>query len=279
MRDLAAALAVLCAVILPSPSSAGDAPGLPSPYEVDWLLDIPLTLTAGALGIAPTLAGEIGGPACGAACDPTAVNRLDRGVVGNRSGAADTASTWIPYAGFVVLLATKTLDTMKEKPPDGFYGFAVDLAVFFEVQAVNLALNNAVKYAVRRPRPYAYDRGTPVAKRTATEASLSFWSLHTSQMFAGAAATSYTYMLRHPGHWMVVPTWIVSCGLGATVAYLRVRSGNHFWTDVAAGAAVGTSLGLLIPWLHLRDPAGGEPPRVSVAPYVAGQTAGVVAAW
>jgi len=277
MRTIIITVTLLTIAALPAGAAGGQ--GLPSPFEYDWTVEVPLTLTAGVLGFAPVLAGEIGGPACGAACDPATVNRFDRGVIGNRSEAADTASTWIPYGGFVVLLATKTADTLMQNPPDGFTGFAVDLAVFMEVQAVNLALNNAVRYTVRRPRPYAYDRGTPVEKRTATEASLSFYSLHASQMFAGAAVTSYTYQLRHPGDWMVVPTWIVSFGLGGAVAWLRVYSGNHFWSDVAAGAAAGTAIGLVIPWAHLKAGRRGETDGVSITPYFSGDTVGAVVIW
>lgn len=279
MKTPVVAIVVLCAFALPSTSMAGGGPGLPSPYEVDWLVEVPMTLTGAALGYAPVLAGEIGGPACGAACDPATVNRLDRNVIGNRSETADTASTLIPYFGFGVLLATKTFDTLVEKPPDGFHGFGVDLFLLAEVQALNMALNNTVKYAVRRPRPYAYDRTVPASKRTATEASLSFYSLHTSSIFAGSSLTSYTYMRRHPGHWMVIPTWIASYVLASTVAYLRVYGGNHFWTDVAVGAAVGTSIGLLVPWLHLRAAVGRETVRTTVAPYFTGDTAGAVVVW
>jgi len=34
------------------------------------------------------------------------------------------------------------------------------------------------------------------------------------------------------------------------VAALRLSSGNHFFTDVLAGAAIGCSVGFLVPYLH-----------------------------
>ena len=33
-------------------------------------------------------------------------------------------------------------------------------------------------------------------------------------------------------------------------AYLRVRAGKHFLTDVIAGYAVGATIGILVPHLH-----------------------------
>jgi len=41
-----------------------------------------------------------------------------------------------------------------------------------------------------------------------------------------------------------------------------VFSGNHFLSDVLAGAAIGSVYGYLIPWLHLRK----DSDRVALTP-------------
>ena len=38
--------------------------------------------------------------------------------------------------------------------------------------------------------------------------------------------------------------------MAAATALLRIFSGNHFPTDVAAGAVIGTIYGIGVPWLH-----------------------------
>jgi hypothetical protein len=61
------------------------------------------------------------------------------------------------------------------------------------------AVQDIVRRAVRRPRPYMYTPGLNPTQREGPEASLSFFSGHTSGTFAMATATAMTYSLRHPG--------------------------------------------------------------------------------
>ena len=67
-----------------------------------------------------------------------------------------------------------------------------------------------------------------------------------------ATAYSYLFMQRHPGSKLIVPVWVLSEGMAAATAYLRVAAGKHFYTDVLTGAIVGSAIGLLIPYLHRR---------------------------
>ena len=48
----------------------------------------------------------------------------------------------------------------------------------------------------------------------------------------------------------VMPIWVGGISLAAATGALRVRSGNHFPTDVIASAAVGSFIGWLVPSLH-----------------------------
>jgi membrane-associated phospholipid phosphatase len=57
-------------------------------------------------------------------------------------------------------------------------------------------------------------------------------------------------MKRHPKSSLVVPVWLFSESLAAATASLRVVAGKHFITDVITGAAAGTAIGILIPYLH-----------------------------
>ena len=44
----------------------------------------------------------------------------------------------------------------------------------------------------------------------------------------------------------------MAAGVSASVAVERVAAGWHFLTDVLAGALVGTTVGIVVPYLHLR---------------------------
>ncbi len=65
----------------------------------------------------------------------------------------------------------------------------------------------------------------------------SFPSGHTSRSFA-AAATIYN----REGKGLGIPAFVVASFVGVA----RVKGDKHFWTDVLAGAAIGTATGFLI---------------------------------
>ncbi len=224
-----------------------------SPFSINLAIDLPIIGAAGSIALGSELAkGGLSGPTCDSACVPASVNSLDRTVIGNRSAAARTASDVLLGANIGMPFALDFLDVLVNRPADRFRGFGQDALVLAEVFAVNIGINNIVKFAVRRPRPFVYDREADLADRTSPDAALSFYSGHSSSSFAMATAYSYLFMLRHPGSKLIVPVWILFESSAAITAYLRVYAGMHFYTDVLTGALIGTSLGLLIPYLHRR---------------------------
>ena len=58
------------------------------------------------------------------------------------------------------------------------------------------------------------------------------------------------------------------------MAYLRIKGGMHFPSDVVIGTAIGTLSGILVPHFHkhrlIKNPA------MSIVPYSAGDTHGLV---
>ncbi len=119
---------------------------------------------------------------------------------------------------------------------------------------VNVALNQMVKYAVHWPRPFIYGIQSG-AELTKNDSYYSFYSQRTSIAFAAGISYARTYALRHPARrrrWLV---YTAAVGGGSAVASMRVVAGRHFPTDVMTGAAAGTGVGLLIPWLHHKDTA------------------------
>jgi undecaprenyl-diphosphatase len=93
------------------------------------------------------------------------------------------------------------------------------------------ALNQAVKFAVRRPRPKldGLEPLTPVVTR------LSFPSAHATTAFAAAGA-----------YRRLAPAWALY-GAAAAFAVSRPYLGVHYPSDVLAGAALGTAVAELWP--------------------------------
>jgi membrane-associated phospholipid phosphatase len=262
MRTSLGLLLACAAALAPAPAAAAP-PG--SPFAVDLRVDLPLTLGAAAAGLVPELLkDELAGPACAPLCDPAQVNALDRATLGFRTPGTKTASDVLLWTGVALPYALDLLDVLVSGPGDRatrFGGFGKDVLVLTEVLSLNFLVNNTMKYAVRRPRPLVYNPDVELEARTATDAGLSFYSGHTSTSFAMATAYSFLFMKRHPGSRLVVPVWVISCSMAAVTGYLRIQAGQHFITDVLAGAVAGTAIGLLVPYLHMRPaiPVPGVP--------------------
>lgn len=103
-----------------------------------------------------------------------------------------------------------------------------------------LLLTEGLKKAFPKTRPDGSDRK-------------SFPSGHTSRSFA-AAATLYN----RQGQEIGIPAFVVAGFVGLA----RVEGNKHFWSDVAAGAALGTVTGFLI----TRKPPGEK--QAMIVPWV-----------
>jgi membrane-associated phospholipid phosphatase len=228
-----------------------------SPFRVRLAIDLPVTIV-GFMGAALPLfiKGPLLSQARFASLSPTGLNALDRTVVGNDSPGAGRASDALLGVSLALPFAAGLLDWLVAHDGRGLGGFAEDSLVVLETLAINLLLCDVVKFAVRRPRPYLYNPGTNSDERLKPDAALSFYSGHTAMAFAMATSYSYLFSLRHPHSPLVPVVWAGTYAVAATVGIMRVEAGKHFWTDVLAGAAVGSATGFLVPWLHRR---GREP--------------------
>ena len=128
-----------------------------------------------------------------------------------------------------------------------------------------------LKHTIDRERPYV---GQPSRPQDTSDDNDSFPSGHTLMAFASAAYLQTMGSLFYPDSKTVKITTIAAWSLASTTAVLRVVGGSHHLTDVLAGAAIGSTLGFLGPWITSKlakdDP---NAPTLVVGPTVGVQVA------
>lgn len=119
-----------------------------------------------------------------------------------------------------------------------------------ETFALNLTLTNLTKHSAVRTRPFVYNPNAPLELKLQKDARYSFFSGHTSTVASMSMFAAQVYTDYHPRSKALPFVWGTAAALPALAAYLRVRGGKHFPSDVVAGYLVGAACGILIPRLH-----------------------------
>lgn len=218
----------------------------PPALQYDLRVDATVTVAATAFWVGTELAKGSLAPTSCRFCQP---NALDAGVrnalvwpaIDRASRASDVFAMAVIPAGVAAhqLLAARA-------EGDGEAGF-VDLLIVAEATALAMDVNQIVKFAVGRQRPFVHYGNHPPDRQPDPDDNLSFFSGHTTLAFSLASAAGSVSSLR--GYRSTPWVWGVGMTLAATVGYLRIAADRHYLTDVLAGAAVGTAAGIALPRL------------------------------
>lgn len=185
--------------------------------------------------------------------DSAQVNSFDRIAMHSHSRGLD-------IAGDIACFATMATPTVLLGLPSD-QGHIVGI-MYAETLALSLGASTLMKNLIHRDRPYLYFEGYPQNEVDSGESGQSFPSRHSILAFASATFTSYVYSKYYPDSEWKIPIIALSYGLAATTSALRVMSGNHFLTDVLAGALIGTAIGLAVPAIHTTmDNRGNDMPN------------------
>ena len=118
--------------------------------------------------------------------------------------------------------------------------------MFTESLLLTMATKDLIKELVPRYRPYSYD-SIPAGD---DDYMNSFPSGHTSMVFAVCSFSTYVFAEMFPDSQWKLPVGIGAFSIATATGVMRIVSGNHFITDVLAGALIGTIYGIGVPMLH-----------------------------
>lgn len=232
-----------------------------SPFRLDLVLDGTLFGTSVALNGAVFYMDEIAELNSvdfgGGAYDASRVNGLDRLLMSHYSEGLSDVGTYLSVASML------TPAVLVLAPSDEWLTIGT---MYAETMMMAYGLKELGKLCVNRPRPYMYYDDYPRDEVDSGDWSDSFPSGHTTLAFAGATFASYVFSERFPDSGLRLPVIASSYALAVGTAAARIAGGEHFLTDVVAGAAIGSAVGFLVPWLHTLGDDDGTGLSVRAAP-------------
>jgi membrane-associated phospholipid phosphatase len=125
--------------------------------------------------------------------------------------------------------------------------------VVLESVALAGCLDELVKLLVARERPFVHFRDPASVGTRDPDDNLSFYSGHTTLAFSLAVASGTVASIR--GYRLAPMVWAGSLPIAALTGYLRIAADKHYFTDVLTGAALGSAVGFLVPFVFHRASA------------------------
>lgn len=240
-RYCLALMVLLCVGGVATPAHAQSDDGL---FHLDLRVDVPLIALGAAVSVGGLLKrSEL--PACAPNCDAMSLNALDRSAIHYQSSAAAiAANVFLP----VLLIAPVVLNVL-----DGPWKEVLStIVVMTEALMLTQAVTQLTKFSVNRYSPALYSGNPEHPSLHDFDATRSFFSAHTSSTFCVTSSFTVSYWLRHPNDPVRFVVLGASALLSLATGAFTVFAGQHFWTDVAAGAIAGTAVGALVPLTHVR---------------------------
>jgi len=148
-------------------------------------------------------------------------------------------------------------------------------AMYAETCLLTAAVSSISKGTFRRVRPFVYNDDVPMSIKKTADAKKSFISQHTAFAFSSAVFVSMVFSDYHPDLKTKYVIWGGSLFVASSVGYMRFRSGEHFPTDIIAGAMVGGIIGYYIPHTHKKR----SPHSMSMQPIILPDNLAIVFTW
>lgn len=206
-------------------------------------------------------------PAEISALDPNSIHAFDRLATMQHSKLANSLSYGMPVLAGAADAALLLDSTHRRHIPEL-------LLMGGEGALLTLGINQTVKAAVQRTRPYVYNPTFSWEEKGKKDARLSFFSQHTSLTGYFSFFAAKAYHDTHPHSRLRWLPWAGAGALTAATGYARVKAGKHFPTDVIVGGAFGALMGWGVLELH-RKGSGSSSRTSEVSFFPVGNGVGV----
>lgn len=224
----------------------------PSPFELNVIAD--------SIGVGVTLGGYLAANLVrmygtypeyipGSKYPIDAVSPFDRWAMNPYSKTMDNVGSAIGIATCVFPVVTYGMEWLLGNLP--FADGGTLAVMFLESFFLSGTIKDFMKISLLRARPYMYFDGEKDPNDLKFhDFEYSFPSGHTTWAFMGATFLSYTFCNYYPDSVWRIPVIAASYAFAVGTGIMRVTSGNHFLTDVLAGAGIGAVCGFLVPFAH-----------------------------
>jgi membrane-associated phospholipid phosphatase len=122
--------------------------------------------------------------------------------------------------------------------------------LYAEAMLLNVGITDIVKTVILRPRPYVLNPDLDPETVLIRNDRSSFFSGHTSVTATASFFCARVFADYYPDSRLKPFVWTAAALVPATTAYLRVRAGKHYPSDVLTGFLIGGAIGYLVPALH-----------------------------
>ena len=217
-----------------------------SPYRLSATVDIPLSscsalLLLSSYGVGTTW--KIPPKETLLTLEVDNINKFDRSAIHQYSKTCAYISDATVYASLLLPL----IELGNRNSRNDFGKIATMSAETF---VLNLAITDMFKETIRRKRPLLYDPDIPVDKKYKKDNFKSFFSGHTSTVASMSFLFAETFAKYNPGSKARPVVWSLCAAFPVLTGVMRYKAGKHFWTDIITGYAVGTLVGIAVPYLH-----------------------------
>jgi membrane-associated phospholipid phosphatase len=266
---------VLCAPLPALAAEAGDPPPPVRELRFHLWLDAAVVAANTAALVAVATVGD--GPTRCRWCERSDLNGVDRwfrdrfkssnAQAAERIGGVSLALLPLGLVGLAV--ATSHHDGVSART------LGVDALILAEAVSTALLLTAISKRVTARQRPYALDLPADEIAREPRprDENAAFFSGHTALALAFSLATSAGTVAWLRGYRLAPLVWAMGLTLATVSGALRLAGDEHYFTDLLAGAAVGSASGFLVPYLF------HAPRTVSISPFHDHGVSGLAARW
>ncbi len=222
-----------------------------SPFYLSWKLDAPLVTLSASSCVAGLLMQKFYPlpEYTDLNLSLSDVNALDAFFARSYSSGLDTVGTLLCAANLAVFpAAVFGTEFLRDNFP--LKEFFPLLTMYAEGWMFSWGIKNILKVSVHRVRPYMYFDVWDMDALENHDFEFSWPSGHTTSAFYGATFLTYAFSVYYPESSWRIPVMVTSYGVAVATGIMRMASGNHFFTDVLTGAALGSICGFIVPFMH-----------------------------